>query len=190
VRVAFDDLTQTELTLGCFRLLTDRLDVEQERGSGNTVSRAITDFMSEWTNDLVRYEYRIVRGYVKSVFLALEQGRVTWRETAKLAIIRASAMENGEQRVAPTARQSGQQPQTRTNNQTASQGTTSQKKRYCADFNKGTCTITGSSHNSSTGLVQHICAFCFNKKGKVFFHAEVNCMQKSGKFPKDLSKNE
>jgi hypothetical protein len=171
-------------------LLTDRLDVEQERGSGNTVSRAITNFMSEWTKDLVKYEYRTVRGYVKSVFLAIEQGRVTWRETAKLASIRASAMENADQRAATTTRQSGQQPQARTTNQTASQGA-SKKKRYCAAFNKGICASTEQSHDSNQGVVHHICGFCLSKNGKTWPHAEVDCNQKSGRIPQptNLSKN-
>jgi hypothetical protein len=70
VTIGFNEMTQTELTVGCFRLLTDRLEYEQESGSSATISRAMTSFMAQWTDDLLSYEFRTVRGYVKSIFLA------------------------------------------------------------------------------------------------------------------------
>jgi hypothetical protein len=112
--------------------------------------------------------------------LALEQGRLTWRDTAKIATIRTRALEKGEKLTAQAAAcQSGQQ--------TPGNASNTQKQRYCASFNKGICTNTSKAHQS-----EHICAFCLNKKSKVRTHAEVDCHQKSGIFPQanNPSKND
>jgi hypothetical protein len=182
--MSFNEMNQTELTVGCFRLVADRLEHEKKTGSGATVSLAMIHFMTQWQEDLLSYEFRTVRGYVKSIFLALEQGRVTWRDTEKLAAIHARALETGTQlnTAVQTTRQTGQQK-----SQQASGSTSSQKKRYCTDFNQGICENKSNSHYSDQGWVQHICAFCFNKKGKTFPHPEVECNQKSGNFPNQNS---
>jgi hypothetical protein len=177
--MSFNDMNQTELTVGCFRLVADRLEHEKKTGSGATVSLAMIHFMTQWQEDLLKFEFRTVRGYVKSVFLALEQGRVTWRDTVKLAAIHARALETGTKlnTAGQATRQTGQQKSNAT-----SQGA-EQKKRYCAAFNRGTCDSTEQYHDSNQGVVHHICAFCISKKGKTWPHAEIKCNQKSGNFP-------
>ena len=77
VCIAFDELTQTELSVGFCRIVADRLESESERGEGPTVSTAMHSFMTQWTVDLLFFPFKSVRGYVKSVFFALEQGRLT-----------------------------------------------------------------------------------------------------------------
>jgi hypothetical protein len=178
--MSFNEMNQTELTVGCFRLVADRLEHEKKTGSGATVSLAMIHFMTQWQEDLLTFEFRTVRGYVKSIFLALEQGRVTWRDTEKLAAIHARALETGTKlnTAVQTTRQTGQQK----SQQTSGSASNSQKKRYCAAFNKGSCNLN-TPHMSDKGTVHHICAYCINKKGKAFTHAEVDCHQKSGIFP-------
>jgi hypothetical protein len=178
-RIKFDDLTQNELTLGFVRLIQERADKEARRGSQPQVSRAMLNFLEQWTDDAGNYTWPTVLGYVKLVFLALERGKLSWTESAKLQDIRDRARAKGTtigQSRAPqaSARQSGQQ--------TASQGA-SKKKRYCAAYNKGICPSNEQSHDSSQGIVHHICGFCLSKKGNSWPHPEVDCNQKSGSRP-------
>jgi hypothetical protein len=178
-RIPFDNLTQNELSLGFLRLIQERADKEARRGSQPQVSRAMLNFLEQWTDDAGNYTWPTVLGYVKLVFLALERGKLSWTEPAKLQEIRDRARAKGTtigQARTPqaAARQSGQQ--------TASQGAT-KKKRYCADYNKGICHSTEQSHESSQGVVHHICGFCLSKKGNSWPHPEVDCNQKSGSRP-------
>ena len=111
-----------------------------------------------------------MRGYVKSVFLALEQGRVTWRDAQKIRDIRAEAIEGSTrlQEDDSSSRQSTSQPAAPKPKQT----------RYCNNFNKGECAFDKQTHQSSRGVVSHICRFCFTKQGKEFHHAEIECNNK------------
>jgi hypothetical protein len=177
--IKFDDLTQNELTLGFVRLIQERADKEARKGSQPQVSRAMLDFLEQWTDDAGNYTWPTVLGYVKLVFLALERGKLSWTDPAKLQDIRDRARAKGttigQTRTAQAAaRQSGQQ--------TPGSASNTQKKRYCAAFNKGACN-QNTPHMSDKGTVHHICAYCMNKKGKTFTHAEVDCHQKSGIFP-------
>jgi hypothetical protein len=45
-------------------------------------------FMEQWTDDCLDFPFPTVRGYVKAVFFALEQGRITWRDADQLRAIR------------------------------------------------------------------------------------------------------
>jgi hypothetical protein len=173
-RIKFDDLTQNELTLGFVRLIQERADKEARRGSQPQVSRAMLNFLEQWTDDAGNYTWPTVLGYVKLVFLALERGKLSWTESAKLQDIRDRARAKGTtigQSRAPQAAASGQQTQGSTSNR--------QKKRYCAAYNKGSCNLN-SPHMSNQGTVHHICGFCLSTKGNSWPHPEVECNQKSG----------
>jgi hypothetical protein len=71
VCIAFDQLTQTELSVGFCRLIADRLERESERGEEPTISTAMHAFMTRWQVDLLSFPFKSVRGYIKSVFYAM-----------------------------------------------------------------------------------------------------------------------
>jgi hypothetical protein len=162
-------MSQAELSVGFMRLITDRLEVETERGDSPTISTAMTVFMSKWLADALRFPFRTVRGYVKSVFLALEQGRATWRDTDKIREIRTEAIE-GTTRL----EEAPSQPAVAARATTAKPIATG----WCADYQNGKCTFTSQTHETSRGQVSHICAFCYRTQGKEFQHAQDVCKNK------------
>jgi hypothetical protein len=123
-------------------------------------------FFHSWTDDARAYEWSTVRGYIKLVYLAMEQGELSWTDTSSIAEIRAKAIERGllTQATGTRVRQTGQQK----SQQASDSGSNTQKQRYCGSFNKGTCTNKSQDHQS-----EHICAFCLNKKKKEIGRAHV-----------------
>jgi hypothetical protein len=65
--------------------------------------------------------------------------------------------------------------------------------QYCAAYNEGMCKLTKlkvKTHRSADrGVESHICAFCFTKTGKKFYHAQIHCNRKTKFSNKVRSKN-
>ena len=49
--VPFDELTNSEFTLGFIKLLANQMDKETRHGLNNTVSRAMLEFFQQWPDD-------------------------------------------------------------------------------------------------------------------------------------------
>jgi hypothetical protein len=156
--------------VGFCRIIADRLERESERGEEPTISTAMHTFMTRWQVDLLSFPFTSVRGYIKSVFYAMEQGRLSWRDTDKVKDICTEAIE-GSPRL-----QTDEAPSQPTSTQ--SKATTKSRTQYCNDFNKGECSVNAKTHTSSRGQVSHVCKFCFTKQGKEFHHPDIKCNNK------------
>jgi hypothetical protein len=163
VRVPFDDLTAADLTLGFVKRISEQTDKEVRRGSDNNTSRAMLEFFHSWSEDVREYQWETVRGYIKLVYFAMEQGTLTWADTARIEKIRARATAVGMLSSASSSQSATPQHATSKPKQT----------QYCNDFNKGKCTKQP-IHSSTRGLVSHICAFCLNN-GKELPHGKFEC---------------
>jgi hypothetical protein len=168
VRVPFDDLSAADLTLGFVKRISEQTDKESRRGSDNQTSRAMLEFFHSWSEDVREYPWETVRGYIKLVYYAMEQGTLTWADTARIEKIRARATAVGAMLSSASSAQS---------TQSAAESKPG-RTQWCADYQKGKCTSTQQTHSSSRGQVSHICAFCYQKQGKEFPHSKDECNNK------------
>jgi hypothetical protein len=167
--IPIDDITQSELSLGFVRIISDRVALESERGDSATDSTAMLGFMEQWTDDVLDFPFPTVIGYVKAVFFALEQGRIRWTDSAQIGAISTRAVEKS------TRLQEYATPATKSATQHAA--AKPRQTQWCANFQQGKCNLD-SPHASSRGLVSHICKFCFQTQRKEFDHAEKECNKK------------
>ena len=93
--IHFEDLTKNELTLGFIRLLQEHTEKEARCGLDSLVSRAILAFREQWTDDAANYTWSTVLGYIKLVFLGLEQAKLSWTDASKLQAICDHARQTG-----------------------------------------------------------------------------------------------
>jgi hypothetical protein len=105
-RVSYDDLTPADLSLGFIKCLTEQIAKEARRGLDSAVSDAMFEFFHAWTDDSREYAWESVRGYIKLVYLAMEQGDLTWRDTARIEKICAKAIERGDKLPKPAGKSS------------------------------------------------------------------------------------
>jgi hypothetical protein len=163
-----------DLSLGFIKRLTEQTAKEARRGLDSSVSDAMMEFFHSWTEDSREYAWESVRGYIKLVYLAMEQGELTWTNTARIEKIRAKAIERGDKLPKPASKSSSAQS---TQSATQHAAAKSRQTQYCNAYNKGECSITDKTHASSRGQVSHICRFCLTQ-GKEFPHTYNECKNK------------
>jgi hypothetical protein len=165
--VSYDDLTTSDLSLGFIKRLTEQLAREARKGLNSDISNAMLEFFHSWTDDSREYAWDTVRGYIKLVYLALEQGELVWTDTVSISKIRTRAIERGLLAQATAARA----PAASSSSQHAA--AKPRQTRWCADYNEGTCNHK-TAHKSKHGYVSHICKFCFSQ-GNEYQHPESAC---------------
>jgi hypothetical protein len=165
--IPIDDITQSELSLGFVRIISDRVAREAERGDSATISTAMLAFMEQWCDDVRDFPFSTVIGYVKAVFFDLEQGRIRWTDADQLRAIRTRAIEKSDRL----------QSDAKSSSQSATPAAKPRQTRWCAEYNNGTCTYT-TAHKSKYGHVSHICKFCFDQLGREFKHRLSECNNK------------
>jgi hypothetical protein len=175
-RVQFNAATPADLSLGFIKRISEQTAKEARRGMDSAISDAMMEFFHSWTEDSREYVWQSVRGYIKLVYLAMEQGELIWTDAARIERIRAKAIERGDKLPKSAVASTSSSSRYGASQKAAAKPRTT---RWCAAFQTGACTFTGKSHPTKYGPVSHICQFCFGN-GKELNHAKYECNNSKG----------
>jgi hypothetical protein len=170
-RVQFNDATPADLSLGFIKRISEQTAKEARRGIDSSVSDAMMEFFHSWTEDSREYVWQSVRGYIKLVYLAMEQGELTWTDAARIERIRAKAIERGDKLPKPAVASTSSSSRYSASQQVAAKP---RKTRWCDDFNKGGCSLK-EVHPTKYGQVSHICRWCFTNLHRENNHPLSEC---------------
>ena len=115
--------------------------------------------------DLRELEFSAVRRSVRTIFLQVEQGVLGWGDHAAIKELRNLEL----------ARALRERP-------TTTQGAAGEKDNkpilVCFPYQRNECSVKGQSHQSTRGLLYHVCQYCLTTTGNKFYHPESDCRRK------------
>ena len=161
--IEFDQLSAHELTAGLMAM------ADKATSKGRLLwAWSMRQLSHHVLEDAGRLQWPAVRSSPKEVFLALEQGRLSWEHFGHLNRFRQTEMLMPFQ---------DQQQHT-----TGAKQTGGQHRSYpCIPFQKGECTQQQATHRAARGTVKHICAYCYNVATREYNHGEHQCRRKQAK---------
>lgn len=152
----YDDLTLAEFVFGY-------LAIVQEGKLSPVTKHAMLQHLQGLMMDAAEYSFEGARNCHAIVLQQLEQGRVTWDDTERLLELRrtyAQRQPSNDQSGKSSGRDNGRGP------------------LFCLKYQDGRCSHTG-EHQTTRGLVKHICAFCLRQTGSAYNHPEQQCKRKA-----------
>ena len=156
----FDDLSPVEFTFGALNIILDgAVDSEQQR--------AMLGLLRDTCSDAMEYTWENARGCYAIILQQMEQGRLTWTDTAAFRELRRTYAQ----------KQILDMKEINDKGQSASQAKSTAGPLYCYKFQEGTCRFS-SDHKTTRGAVRHICAYCLKSVGAAYSHAEHECQRK------------
>ena len=160
--MTFERLTVAEFTFG-FLQMVDQPDAKFNRA-------IMWDLLKDIMEDAVEYPWANVRNFYWVVGNQVENDRMKWEETEKIAKLRVKHSQKHEVVV---KKQATQQPNF-------------EKTCFCVPYQKREC-----PEKNDHGGLRHICAHCVRVKAGTYPHPELDCRRKNGiELPKNVKGGE
>ena len=172
--IQFEQMSVQELTAGLLAMA-----VKAEGRGRARWAASMRSLSHRVLEDAGRILWPAVRRSVREVFLAIEQGRMSWDHFHRLNRFRQTEMLLPVQQ--PTPQATPRAPQAAAPTSARATGTAAPRRLYpCIPYQTGECTTQQASHQGPRGKVKHICAHCAVAVTREYAHPESDCRRKAG----------
>ena len=156
----FDALSMPEFIYGLHMMVK----AAERQGQYERVSD-LRYLFDEIIYDLREVEFAAVRRSVRAIFLQIEQGVLSWSDHQAIKELRHLELSRAlREKPATVATTSG--------------SPTTSATLVCFPYQRGECKIQATSHQSTRGILHHVCQFCLTVTGNKFAHPESDCRRK------------
>ena len=164
----YDEINLAEFVYGYLSIV---LESEQSPAIGRRMLQHLRGLMM----DTSEYSFEAARNCHAIVMQQLEQTRITWDDADKMVELRKTYAQRGHAAEATATANSGREH--------------TRGALFCLKFQEGRCTFHD-DHQTSRGMVKHVCAFCLRQYGATYRHTEQDCRKRKARDQRDSSKNE